>query len=140
MLRMCGQSCQTPALKSYELIFKKKKKQQPNQPTKKGDGFALFWKVHEHQALSVHLGLSFVSYECWLNACWFKAPFWGGTEGCPAPALARGLHVPQPLVAVAWRGSLGNPQSGRECRLGEEWSQRMAPPLHQEKLLPWREK
>lgn len=29
----------------------------------------------------VHFGLSFVSYKCWLNACWFHAPFWGAAGG-----------------------------------------------------------
>lgn len=35
MLRMCGQSCQTPALKSYELIFKKKKNNNQTNQQKK---------------------------------------------------------------------------------------------------------
>lgn len=118
MLRMCGQSCQTPALKSYELIFKKKTKQ-PTKPTnKKGDGFALFWKVHEHQALSVHLGLSFVSYECWLNACWFKAPFWGGNRRVPCSCPCQGTSCSAALSSCGLEGLVGKPTKWPRLQAG----------------------
>lgn len=99
---MCGQSCQTPALKSHELIFREKKKttQQPTNE-KKGGGVVWFGLVLESSRTS--------GFACppWLVLCQLRVlvkhmlvqcPLLGGNwglaaEGCPTPALAGKVHI-----------------------------------------------
>lgn len=120
MLRMCGQACQTPALNSHELILKEKKK---TQTTNQGGAAVWFCFVLESSRTS--------GFVCppWLVLCplrvlvkWMlvQCPLFGGAAGgwqqrvpCSCPFWGTS-H----FVAVAWRGSSGNPTSWPSLQAG----------------------